>query len=147
MSNILLGLIVVCLCLLILKIFGSNNCSKNKSQCPCGRPNGCNCKRSCKRPELLVLDTERSDVSMKSLNDLEYDTLYRGMAPRVDCPNHINGRWMADYSHVAADHLDRPNLSSAYDVETRLVSRSANLNLCDNSNMHLTSRFATERSQ
>lgn len=78
----------------------------------------------------------------KGLHEMSQDTLSRGYVPFQDQPDHVSNMWKVDYSHPYTDDKGRHQTSFSSDLGTPLRINRTHINTCDNSNMHLFTRFA-----
>ncbi len=108
-------------------------------------------KRSCWCPYKKAVDAaseldEENCDKQKGLNELEQDTLFRGLIPNQNQPDHTANLWKCENSHpkiLENAGVGCPDTVFASDYPTPLRGAVVNQNVDDVSNMHLISRFAT----
>jgi hypothetical protein len=132
------GVVLLIIILLVLSVV--MRLRKNSNKCPCDKQ-----KRI---RDLLEQDGENCG-RQKGLNELEQDTMFRGVIPQQNQPDHIANLWKCENSHpkilegAGAGCMDTVFAS---DYPTPLRGAAVNQNVDDVSNMHLVSRFAVTRS-
>jgi len=105
----------------------------------------CNCK-VCKSKRQQHPNTLRANVATgpvsPSLSEVLQDTKSRGVLPSVNQPNHVSNFWMGTYSHPTLDDKNRP-ITNVQKEDYFYLKPYNSLYSLNNSQMHLTSRFAS----
>jgi hypothetical protein len=131
-------MLVVVIIILILCIM----CRKhNKHHAPCDTDEYLTFRSDIpKTTEITNLD--RSD---STLNEAEQDTQTRGSVPPMNQPDHVANFWKSDQSQSSEFYQN--NKQDMFDKYMGTKGSAAIMNPTQASNMHVTSRFATLRSQ
>src|SRR6476661_9778612 len=93
----------------------------------------------CKENRVFCEATE-NDPQAPGLHEVVQHTRSRGYVPEATQPNHVANMWKSDYSQCDSD--DAVERNEHYSDKTPKRISMVNLSQDDQSNMHLTSRFA-----